>query len=133
MNAKRNAQGIGDLTPAQIEILEIVWARKEVSVAEVVEALSASRPIARNTVQTMLSRLHERGWLRCDTADKVHRFSAAMPRKKVMAGLARKLADTLFKGSSSGLVSALIDAESLTPAEAEKIRVLIANAQRKPK
>ena len=131
MYAKRNGEGSGDLTPAQVEILEIVWARKEVTVAEVVEALSATRPIARNTVQTMLSRLHERGWLLCDTADKIHRFSAAMPRKKVMAGLARKLVDTLFKGSSSGLVSALIDAETLTPAEAEKIRVLVANAQKK--
>ena len=51
------------LTAAQREIMEIVWARGEVTVAGVREALSAKRDVARNTVQTMMVRLEDRGWL----------------------------------------------------------------------
>ena len=52
------------LSPAQLEIMNIVWDRGEVGVAEIWQELSSRRAVARNTVQTMLSRLHAKGWLR---------------------------------------------------------------------
>ena len=52
------------LTPFQIEIMNLFWERGELGVAQVWKALAETRPIARNTVQTMLARLSERGWLR---------------------------------------------------------------------
>ena len=55
------------LSEAQLEIMNVVWDRGEVTVAQVWKILSTRRKVARNTVQTMLARLEEKGWLRCDS------------------------------------------------------------------
>ena len=52
------------LSEAQLEIMNVVWDRGEATVAEVWKALAARRKVARNTVQTMIARLEERGWLK---------------------------------------------------------------------
>ncbi|MHC5540329.1 BlaI/MecI/CopY family transcriptional regulator, partial [Singulisphaera rosea] len=57
------------LSEAQLELMNIVWDHGEVTVAEAWKALTARRKVARNTVLTTLTRLEERGWLRCDTTD----------------------------------------------------------------
>ncbi len=58
------------LTEAQRDIMEIVWALGEVSVSQVRKALLKRRDVARNTVQTMIVRLEEKGWLKHRTAGK---------------------------------------------------------------
>lgn len=52
------------LTELQREIMEVIWSRDEATVTEVRDALAGRRPLARNTVQTIMVRLEERGWLR---------------------------------------------------------------------
>ena len=52
------------LTDAQREIMEIVWERGEATVSEVRGALAKRRELARNTVQTMIVRLEDKGWLK---------------------------------------------------------------------
>ena len=51
------------LSDAQQEIMEIIWDRAEVSVSEVWEVLQERRNVARNTVQTMIVRIEEKGWI----------------------------------------------------------------------
>ena len=52
-----------ELTPAQGEIMEIIWQRGEVSASEVRTFLSRTRAVARNTVRTLLERMEEKGWI----------------------------------------------------------------------
>ena len=52
-----------ELTPAQGEIMDIVWQRGEVSASEVRRVLSRTRAVARNTVRTLLERMEEKGWI----------------------------------------------------------------------
>jgi BlaI family transcriptional regulator, penicillinase repressor len=120
----------GALTPAQLEIMNVVWAAGEVTVAEVVTALRGARPVARNTVQTMLTRLVDRGWLRARADGNVHRFSATQPRARVLSRLARRVVDIMFGGSSSGLMAALLDdGHKLSAEEASRIRALIERSE----
>src|SRR5436190_13412334 len=97
------------LTAAQMEIMEVVWARGEVGVAEVWKALGERRAVARNTVQTTLARLHEGGWLRAREEGNAHLYSAARPRQTVVSRMVERLVDTAFGGSLSGLVAAVVD------------------------
>jgi predicted transcriptional regulator len=116
------------LTPAQMEIMEVVWARGEVGVAEVWSALAERRPVARNTVQTTLARLHASGWLRAREEGNAHLYAAARPRQSVVSRMVERLADTAFGGSLSGLVAAIVDSPRLSREEAERIRRLIDEA-----
>ena len=116
------------LSQGQWEIMQAVWDGGEVTVADVWKALSARRPVARNTVQTLMTRLAEKGWLRSRADGNTHHYRAAVPRSAAVKGAVRRLVDTVFGGSAEGLVHALL-AGGVSPAEAARIRALIERAE----
>jgi predicted transcriptional regulator len=117
------------LTSAQLEIMDIVWERGEVGVAEIWQALCRKRPLARNTVQTTLARLQQKGWLRHRQQGNAFYYTTAQPRRRVLGGLLSRLIDTAFGGSTTGLVLTLLEESKLSPAEADRIRELIDRAE----
>jgi predicted transcriptional regulator len=117
------------LSAAQMEIMEVVWDRGEVTVGEIWKILAARRSIARNTVQTTVVRLEQRGWLEHRDEGGVFYYAAAHPRRAAVGGLVRRLVDTAFKGSVSGLVMALLENYKLTPEEAERLKPLIERSE----
>jgi predicted transcriptional regulator len=52
------------LSPAQLEIMEIIWDKGEVAAVEVRQLLAGGRELARETVRTMLERMEAKGWLK---------------------------------------------------------------------
>jgi predicted transcriptional regulator len=117
------------LSSAQMEIMEIVWTQGHASVGEIWRILSERRKVARNTVQTMVARLDEKGWLRHRDLGGAFRYEAVHPRATTIRGQARRLVNTAFRGSVSGLVMALLEGQSLSPAEADRLRELIGRAE----
>jgi BlaI family transcriptional regulator, penicillinase repressor len=116
------------LSEAQLEIMNVVWERGEATVAEVWKALAGRRRVARNTVQTLMARLEEKGWLLCQAEGHAFRYRAAAPREATLGALVRKLVDTAFAGSAEGLVVALLDGRGVSKDEAERIRAMIDRA-----
>jgi predicted transcriptional regulator len=121
--------GLPPLSEAQMEIMNVFWDRGEATVGEVWKVHSARRKVARNTVLTMIVRLQERGWLRCETGEHAFRYRPAVPREAVQGMMVRRLLDSAFGGSAEGLVLALLDGRGLAPGEAERIRSLIQSAE----
>lgn len=117
------------LTPAQREIMEIVWNCGEATVSEVREVLSTKRKLARNTVQTMIVRLEEKGWLTHREAGRTFIYSAARPKNISLGANVSQMIDRLFAGSPEEMVTALIEYRGLTPEEAERIREMIDRAE----
>jgi predicted transcriptional regulator len=119
------------LSEGQLEIMNVVWDRGEVTVADVWKALLERRKIARNTVLTMLTRLEEKGWLRCDEEGHAFRYRAVVPREATLGTMIRRLVDTAFGGSAEGLVLALLHGRGVSKEEARRIRQMIAKAEGK--
>jgi len=117
------------ITPAQLEIMNLIWEHGEIGVAEVWKILSDRRTVARNTVQTMMTRLADKGWLKVRPEGNAFRFRAARPRKPAVRDMLGQLLDTAFGGSPTRLMTALIETRRLSPEEAERIRQLIDKAQ----
>ena len=118
-----------ELTPAQLEIMEIVWARGQTGVAEVWKALGERREVARNTVQTMMARLCERGWLVAREDGNAFVYAASRPRERVVSKMVDRLVDRVFGGSLSGLVASIVESRPLAPEEAARIRRIIDEAE----
>jgi predicted transcriptional regulator len=104
-----------------------------VTVGEVLELMSASRSIARNTVQTTMVRLEEKGWLRHRQVANAFRYSAAVERQTSLGGMLGDLIDNAFDGSTEGLVMTLLQERALSADEADRIRKLIDQSERKGK
>ncbi len=120
------------LTPAQREIMEIVWQRGEVAVSDVRSELAdRKRDVARNTVQTMMTRLEERGWLQHREQGRTFLFSAARQKKQSLGVKVAQMVDQFFAGSPEEMVTALIEYRGLSSVEANRIREMIANSELK--
>lgn len=117
------------LSPAQLEIMNVVWDRPEVTVGEVLEILAARRPIARNTIQTVMNRLEERGWLKRRKIANAYRYAAAVPREATLQRMVSQLVDSAFDGSAEGLVLALLEGRGVSEDEAARIRKLIEESE----
>jgi BlaI family transcriptional regulator, penicillinase repressor len=117
------------LTAAQREIMEIVWACGEVTVAEVRKLLGATRPVARNTVQTMMARLEERGWLTHRESGRTFLYRAATPKEESIGRKVREVVNTLCGGSPETLVAALLEYRGLRPGELDRIRKMLDEAR----
>jgi predicted transcriptional regulator len=117
------------LTDSQREIMEIVWGRGEVTVSEIREALSGSRDLARNTVQTLVVRLEEKGWLKHREEGRKFIYSAARAKSVSLGARVVQMIDRLFSGSPEQMVSALIEYRGLSAEEAERIRATIDQAE----
>ncbi len=120
----------GSLSRGQIEVMNAVWTRGSATVAEVWEDLSARRKIARNTVQTVMTRLEEKGWLGHREDGAAFRYFPRQPREATLRSMVANLVDTAFAGSADSLVMALIEGRGVSEAEAARIRKIIERAER---
>jgi predicted transcriptional regulator len=127
MSSRRNE--LPELTPAQGEIMEIIWERGEVAASEVRRVLSRSRAVARNTVRTLLERMEEKGWITHREEGRTFLYSAAQPRQTSIGQKVREVVETVCGGSAEALVTALLDFRGLSSGELERIRQMLAEAK----
>ena len=118
-----------NLTPPQLEIMNLFWERGELGVAQVWKVLAERRNVARNTVQTMLTRLVQKGCLSVRVEGNAFYFRARRRRESTLRGVVGNLVDTAFGGSPTGLVMALLEDRRITAGEASRIRELIDKAE----
>jgi BlaI family transcriptional regulator, penicillinase repressor len=120
---------LSELTPAQVEIMEIIWDCGEVSASEVRRILSRNREVARNTVRTLLERMEEKGWIRHREEGRTFLYSAAQPREATIGRKVQEVVETICGGSAEALVTALLDYRGLNASELMRIRQMLAQAR----
>lgn len=126
MSRKRNVAR--RLAAGEIEILEMLWQRQPVSIAEAHEALG--QRVGYTTVQTRLNRLVEKGIV-SRSAERPARYSAAIGP----ADVSRRDLDVLVERVNAGrvvpLVAQLVRDRTLSAAEILELKQLIDEAERK--
>ncbi|MEO1619050.1 MAG: BlaI/MecI/CopY family transcriptional regulator [Planctomycetota bacterium] len=113
------------LTDAQIEVMQVVWDRKRVSVSDVWETLRNDREIARNTVLTVMDRLAKKGWLVKTVIGKMNFYEAAVGQQETLGRMISRLVDGAFSGSVDRLMLALLDTRGISTDEADRIEKMI--------
>ena len=114
------------LTPAESEVMQILWSRGTASVHDVVGSLL--RPVAYNTALTILRVLEQKGYVMHEAHPENARsylYRATIPQGPVRINHARDLVERLFGGKADELVSGLIDSERLSRGELEALRAQI--------
>ena len=111
------------LSPVQLEIMNVVWDRGDATVSDVWRALLADRKISRGSVQTMVIRLEEKGWLSHREVGQAFLYTAVFPREAAQKHLVSELADKAFRGSTEGLIWSLLEGRGIAKAEAQRLRM----------
>ncbi|MCA9254480.1 MAG: BlaI/MecI/CopY family transcriptional regulator, partial [Phycisphaerales bacterium] len=102
-----------------------------VAVADIWEAISQGRRVARTTVLTVIQRLEQRGWLRRRQARGATRYVATTDRGRTVGRVADAFIQEFFDGSATELVRSLLGTGRLKPAEVNRLRAMLDEADAK--
>jgi len=116
---------LSPLSEAQTEIMNLIWEQGEATLVSICDSLSQRRDLARNTVQTQLTRLVAKGWLLHRSEGKAFWYRAAFPQAVAQKMAVQRVVETMFDGSTEGLVLSLLDGGKLSAREVERIRSFI--------
>ena len=116
------------LTPLELEIMQILWETGPANVQTVQRRLE--RGSAYTTVQTMLNVLHRKGKVTRELKDKAYFYRPAVSRRQVVGQAVGDLVERLFGGSAEGLVMSLLETRQLTPEKLSRLNELLEKGQR---
>lgn len=119
------------LSSAQREVMEIIWDLDEASVFTVTEKLNQVRPVARNTVRTLMERMETKGWLTHRSEGRSYVYSATVPREESLGQRVMDMVEKACGGNPEKLMTALLDYRGLTDEEALRIRKMLDEAKDK--
>ena len=127
--------GIKNKTPlsrAQRDVMEIIWDKKgEIGVLAVTEILNQQRPVARNTVRTLMERMKEKGWLTHRVEGRSYLYSATVPREESLGQRVMDMVDKACGGNPEKLMMALLQYRGLSDDEAKRIRKMLDEERKK--
>lgn len=116
-----------NLTPLELEIMQILWERGASSVQTVQEQLG--RESAYTSVQTMLNVLHRKGKVKRTLKDRAYFYRPAVSRAQITKQAIGDMVDKLFGGSAESLVMSLVETKHLTPGKLAELTQLIDERQ----
>jgi predicted transcriptional regulator len=112
-------------TPAELEILNVLWDRGPVTLSGLCEALRVNRPVATTTVATALGVMLRKKLIIRRRVARGSLWSAAIRRQPTVTGMVAALVDRVFAGSAHSLVAHLIDQGELTAAQRRELLDLL--------
>jgi len=118
-------QKLRAMSPAETEILRLVWQLEGATVQQILDLLSAKRKIAYKTVQTLLRRLENKGYLKHKIRGKAHVFLPAIKRERVIKRTVLEFVDRLFGGDPRPLMQFLAEDGHIDAKDIKRLRKLI--------
>jgi BlaI family transcriptional regulator, penicillinase repressor len=105
-----------DLTPAEFNVMKVLWHLRRGTVAEVRTELGrrGGPELAYTTVMTMLGRLAHKGAVIVDRAREPFVYRAAYRRESILRERLRAFLLEVFDGDADALVLRLVEDESLS-------------------
>lgn len=115
------------LANAELAVMDLLWRKDDKMTArEIREALYPDEKKAQHgTVQRLLQRLEEKGFIERDRNISVHFFKAIVSRDSYAGGQLESLADRLTSGSFAPLITHLVEQRKISRNEIEKIRSIL--------
>jgi BlaI family penicillinase repressor len=115
-------------TPAELDILKVLWEHGPLSVRDVHRLLPRSEELAYNTVQTLLRIMEEKkGLVEHQVEGRTFIYSPRFTR----AESASRYLGHVFDGAVSELVLSLLRSERISAKELADMEAMIAEARRK--
>ncbi len=120
-------------TESELEILQIVWLKKEATVREVHDILAAKKTVGYTTTLKLMQIMFEKGLLTRNTDTKSHIYEAAVSQDKTQKLLLNRVIDTLFLGSSYELVMQALGNKKTSKKDLDQIRKHLKQLDKKGK
>ncbi len=114
------------LANAELAVMELLWKQDRLTARHIREQLYRGATKAQHgTVQKLLQRLEDKGFVERDRSLPVHLFSALISRAAYAGSRLESLADKLTGGSLAPLITHLMEQKKISRAEIERLRQVL--------
>ena len=120
-------------TPAELEILHILWEAGEASTPEVHEKLSLTNDGGYTRTLKFMQLMHEKGLVGRRREGKSHVYFALAKEEETKGSLLDRFINATFGGSKSKLVMQLLGNKKVSKKEIAEIRAYLDDLERKKK
>lgn len=120
-------------TPAELEILRILWQLGEASVAEVNTELNKSKSVGYTTTLKTMQIMHKKQLLSREKQGKSHIYSPVEAEQVTKTSLVKRFVSGVFGGSNSALIMQLMGSKDISKQEINEIREYLASLETTPR
>lgn len=114
------------LANAELAVMELLWQQDRLTARHIREQLYPGTTKAQHgTVQRLLQRLEDKGFVERDRELPVHLFSALISREAYASSQLESLADKLTGGSLAPLITHLMEQKKISRAELKRLRQIL--------
>jgi predicted transcriptional regulator len=105
--------------------MEQLWRADRETARQIREALYPDQKNQHGTVQRLLQRLEEKGYVRRDVRLPVHLFSAKVTREEYATSQLESLAERLTGGSLAPIMTRLVEQKRIPRSEIDRLRRIL--------
>ena len=113
------------LTEAELRIMQVLWEKKSATVQQVLEALPNKKPLAYNSVLTIIRILEKKGYVRHVKDGRAHVYRASLNQKEATRSEIGHLVNRFFQNSRELLVLNILEDEGVDASELARLRKLL--------
>lgn len=117
-------------TPAELDILQVLWACGEAKVQEVNDKLSENKPVGYTTTLKTMQIMEQKGLLGRKKDGKSHIYFPQIAQADTQSSMLDKLLQSAFGGSKSQLVMQLLGNKKVSQKELDEIKTFLDNLDR---
>ncbi len=116
------------LTEAELRLMRLLWDRGESAVADLVQALPDSAPLAYTTVLTTVRILEKKGYVTHRQKGRAFLYSPCVAEHEASRSEVRHVLQRFFGNSRERLLLSLLGDAEVTPEELQRLKQAIAEA-----
>ena len=132
MQPERKKAGRGSRHPklpaisdAELVVMRVVWGQSPVTANQVVEALASRSEWKPKTIQTLLSRLAQKGALAFEKKGREYWFTPLIAAEDYVHAASRSFLHRVFNGEVAPFLACFLEREKLTPEEIKELRRIL--------
>jgi len=113
------------LTEAELRIMQVLWDKKSASVQQVLEARPNKKPLAYNSVLSIIRILEKKGYVRNEQDGRAHIYLPLLNQKEATQTEIRHLLSRFFQDSRELLVLNILEDDGIDAEELERLRQML--------
>ena len=122
LHMKEPEPDLDAFTPAELEVMQVLWKHGELKPAAILEQLDRSTTDA--ALRSVLRILTEKGHLTRHMQGKAYFYKPKRSRNKALKNITRSLSDIFCGGSPAALIAHMIKTEKLSDEEIRELEAL---------
>ena len=120
------------LANAELAVMDLLWENDRMTARQLREQLYPDAAKAQHgTIQRLLQRLEDKGFVERDRTLPVQFFSAVISRQTYAGMQLEALADRLTAGSFAPLITHLVEQKKISREEMARIRAVLSDSRKK--